>query len=441
MRFGLDGFGNSPARKRLASITNEDPALRELLPLSALVTEAGPAGLMAQTPEGPERAVRLIGYSALLREIARRSGQVEVLARAASAAGRARREAGTDRILQASALNELAEVQRLGMILFADPEAGEAALTHVQQALALTPPPLITGHLKALKARLEAAQALSLTDRAKGLAAAAALEVAAKVLTALRATGDLLTEVTLDRADLLIGLGIVGQDRTLLAVAATELAALAARLDPDATPLAWMRAETLRGQALTALGDVVGDAASIAEGVAALKAAAVAVPHNHAPLDEARTGHALGLALQAMGEACEEEALFDRAVKAFSPALEALDGAPTLPYRAVVAYDGAVCLARRAERRGDLKALEQAEATFRTALKSKNAAEDPLAWAVTQVALARIYEAQASLRPDTGERADAAFALASALDVFTERGLRALSAATLQALDRVKERV
>ncbi|MFV4649129.1 hypothetical protein ACNJUT_21290, partial [Mycobacterium tuberculosis] len=180
----------------------------------------------------------------------------------------------------------------------------------------------------ALKARLEAAQALSLTDRAKGLAAAAALEVAAKVLTALRATGDLLTEVTLDRADLLIGLGIVGQDRTLLAVAATELAALAARLDPDATPLAWMRAETLRGQALTALGDVVGDAASIAEGVAALKAAAVAVPHNHAPLDEARTGHALGLALQAMGEACEEEALFDRAVKAFSPALEAPRRAP-----------------------------------------------------------------------------------------------------------------
>ncbi len=61
---------------------------------------------------------------------------------------------------------------------------------------------------------------------------------------------------------------------------------------------------------------------------------------------------------------------------------------------------------------------------------------------MTQVALARVYEAQASLRPDTGERADAAFALASALDIFTERGLRALSAATLQALDRVKgERV
>ena len=45
---------------------------------------------------------------------------------------------------------------------------------------------------------------------------------------------------------------------------------------------------------------------------------------------------------------------------------------------------------------------------------------------MTQVALARIYEAQSLLRCDTGERADAAFALAAALDVFAERGMRTL---------------
>jgi hypothetical protein len=50
-------------------------------------------------------------------------------------------------------------------------------------------------------------------------------------------------------------------------------------------------------------------------------------------------------------------------------------------------------------------------------------------------------EAQAALRPDTGERADAAFALTSALDVFSERGLRTLSDAALTALERLKERV
>jgi hypothetical protein len=42
------------------------------------------------------------------------------------------------------------------------------------------------------------------------------------------------------------------------------------------------------------------------------------------------------------------------------------------------------------------------------------------------------------LRGDTGERADAAFALASALEVFAERGLRSLSDMALTALERVK---
>jgi tetratricopeptide (TPR) repeat protein len=245
----------------------------------------------------------------------------------------------------------------------------------------------------------------------------------------------------IDRADLLLGLGVGGQDRALLVYVDTALAALVGDLDPGRLPLSWMQAQTLRGQALTALGEVAGDAASIAEGVAVLKAAVAAASPQHAPLDAARASHALGLSLQAMGEACEEEVLFDRAVAAFSPALEALDRASALPYRAIVAHDGAVCLARRAERRGDLKALEQAEYGFRVALKTCNAAVDPLSWAVTQLALARIYEAQSALRPDTGERSDAAFALTAVLDVFSERGLRTLSAATLSALDRLKERV
>ena len=142
------------------------------------------------------------------------------------------------------------------------------------------------------------------------------------------------------------------------------------------------------------------------------------IPAGHSPLDAARAAHALGLVLQSLGEACDEEALFDRAIAAFAPALEALDEQPLLPLRAIVAHDGAACLARRAERRGDLKSLERAEQVFRDALKTRSAAADPVSWAVTQVALARIYEAEADLRGDTGERADAAFALASALEVF-----------------------
>ena len=273
-------------------------------------------------------------------------------------------------------------------------------------------------------------------------AAASALLAAAKGLDALAAAGKVESgeahDIRCDRAELLIGAGLRTKDRTKLDLALADLVALLPDLDPAYRPLAWARAETLRGQALAGLGDLAGDAGSIAEGSAILAAVVEEIPIGHSPLDAARAGHALGLVLQSLGEACDEEILFDRAVVAFAPALEALDEQPLLPLRAIVAHDAAVCLARRAERRGDLVALERAETAFRDALKARSAAADPLSWAVTQVALARIYEAEAELRGDTGERADAAFALASALDVFAERGLRSLSDIALTALERVK---
>jgi hypothetical protein len=440
MQFGLDGSKGHATRRWTQAATAEDRRSWELMPLTALVSEGQAKSQTAQIPAGAARAGHLIEYAALLREVARRGGQLEILARAAAAANRATREAGPDTALRAAALYAQAETERLGFLLFAAADAAEAARIHTEEALALAPAPLATARLKALKARLQGALALALADRAAVATALEAQEVAIKVLTALSAPDVEVAALVADRAEVMIALGQLCHDPSLPTAAESELAARLNRLDADRTPVTWMRLETLRGQALAATGDIAGDAASIAEAVAALREAASALPTNHAPLDEARASHALGLALQAMGEACEEEALFDKAVKAFSPALALLDRTPTLPYRAIVAHDGAVCLARRAERRGDLKALENAEAAFRAALKGRNAAADPLAWAVTQVALARIYEAQSALRPDTGERADAAFALASALEVFTEQGMRSLSATTLAALERLKER-
>ncbi len=155
-------------------------------------------------------------------------------------------------------------------------------------------------------------------------------------------------------------------------------------------------------------------------------------------MDAVRAGHALALTLQSLGEACDDDVLFDRAINVFAPVLSALEIVPHLPLRSVVVHDAAACLARRAERRGDLASLESAEAAFREALKGDAVSADPLAWAVTQVALARIYEVEADLRGDRGERRDAAFALASALEVFAEHGLRSLSDVALTALARIK---
>jgi hypothetical protein len=49
-----------------------------------------------------------------------------------------------------------------------------------------------------------------------------------------------------------------------------------------------------------------------------------------------------------------------------------------------------------------------------------------------------VYEAQAELGGRRGSGGDAAFALASALEVFAERGLRSLSQTALSALERVR---
>ena len=411
-----------------------DPGLLQLLPLQALRAEAEALALAAH----PRKDARpWLTHAAALMEVARRTGEIETLGRAASALQRARVLAEGDKRLTGEALLAHAAVLVLAADLFGDHESAAVARGKLDAASAHPLSDPDRARLTALRGRLLAREALETGAQSLTLAA---MEVLAHASAALEAAGDeaAAAEARCDRAELLIAAGARAKDRGRLDLALEDLAALSGALDPAFQPLAAARVETLRGQALATLGDLMGDAAALAHATALLRAAVEELPAEHSPLDAARAGHALGLSLQALGEACEDEALFDEAVTAFTPALEALDGQPMLPFRSVVAHDAAACVARRAERRGDLPALERAEAAFRDALKSRSAAKDPLSWAVTQVALARIYEAEADLRGDTGERADAAFALTSALEVFAEKGLRSLADVALTALERVR---
>jgi hypothetical protein len=436
-RGGPAGPGGSGLGQKLA----DDPSLMQLLPLAALRAEAAGIGLAAHRSEAGAQIRAFIGHAVMLCEVARRTGEIETLTTAASAAVRARELARRDRRCMASALIAHAEVLSQGALLFTDDETAQSARERLNEARSFTLDPVQRTRVETLDAGLLARVSLKAGDP-KDEQATAALAAAAQALGALADAGKLdrseAHEAACDRVELLIGAGLRGKDRGRLDAALSALAGLAPPLDAAYRPLTWARAETLRGQALAALGDLTGETAVIGEGAAVLAAVAQEIPIGHSPLIAARANHALGLALQALGEAGDDEALFDRAIAAFSGALEAVDDQPLLPLRAIVAHDGAACLARRAERRGDLASLERAEAAFRDALKNRSAAADPLSWAVTQVALARIYEAEADLRGDTGERADAAFALASALEVFAERGLRSLSDMTLTALERVK---
>jgi hypothetical protein len=171
----------------------------------------------------------------------------------------------------------------------------------------------------------------------------------------------------------------------------------------------------------------------------AFRAALDALPVGHNPLDRARAAHGLGLAFQGLAELASDARLYRPALFAMDRALIELPR-HGLPLRAAVAHDRAACLARRAERSGDLGALAEAEAAFKAELVEAGGSGDPVAWAVTQVALARIYEVRADLSDAHGERAKAAYALTEALDVFADRGLKSLSDVAQTALERVRVR-
>ncbi len=418
----------------------------QLLPLMALRSEATATGLAAHAAARGEAAAAFLSHAVVLHEIARRTGEIETLGCAASAALRARDLAAGDRRLTARALLSHAQILFLAVTLFGDGASVKVALQRLEEAKALSLDPVSRARADALGASLLAQVALAgEPTKADGCAKAdLALSSAGRALSALAHVRKLddseVHELACNRLELLIAMGQRQKDKRMLADACAELDLITPPLNAAYRPLTWARRAILRGQALAAMGCLSGEVSLISDASAMIAAVVEEIPEGHSPIDSARAGHALGLVLQALGEACDEQAPFDRAIAAFAPALESLARAPNLPLRAVVAYDSAVCLARSAERRGDLQALGRAETVFREALTTKSAAVDPLGWAVTQVALARVYEARADICGDAGERAGAAFALTSALEVFSERGHRSLSDLALNALQRVKGR-
>jgi hypothetical protein len=164
------------------------------------------------------------------------------------------------------------------------------------------------------------------------------------------------------------------------------------------------------------------------------------VAPDHSPLDWSRLHHGQGLVFAALGETGESDVAFQRALQSFDKAAAVLSNATHLALRAMVVQDRAACLVRRAETRGDRFALDEAEAILRGELAALSRNPDPVAWAVLQLNLARVYMAQSDLsgRP-RDRRARAGEALLAALDVFSERGLRSLSAMTDVALRELRE--
>ncbi|HEX8569983.1 MAG TPA: hypothetical protein VF699_08685 [Caulobacteraceae bacterium] len=417
-------------------------ALMELLDVQLLRREADAADVAAGRVHATDRSDRSADAAMLRRELARRTGEAETLRKAASAAEYAARHANGDRRRASRARREQGLTALCGADLFGDPALARAAREALQDALAKADTEAGKARASAGLAGLQSRRALAEGDFEAALEAAAALDQAIHALDALTLSKQICrteaASLRCDRADLLAGFGVRLREVRLLEKVDGEMKQLVANLDPAYEPLTWSRAQELRGSALVSSGELSGDVQQIAQGIKLLVEAVEYIPEDHSPLDWARVQQALGCALQALGEASDSEAALDQAQACFDRSIRVYDRRPALAARATAANNRAACLARRAERRGDLATLAQAESAFKAELVNGPARNDPLAWAVAQMNLARIYEARDEIRGLGEEREAALLALSEALEIFVERGLKSLAESASAGVERLR---
>lgn len=417
--------------------------LIELLDVPLLRREAMTAESAARKSGAGERSWRWTEAAALHREIARRTGEAESLRRSASAAEAASKAAGADPRKLAEARRHQGLTALCGADLFGDSALVRSAREYLNEALARSAPGgPERARIEAALAGLGSRRALAGGDFDLALEAAGALDAAVEALeaqvTARRACRTEAVAVRCDRAELLLGFGSRLREPKLVERARADMLKAAEGLDPAYEPLTWARARELEGAARAAEGESAGWAEPIAEGARLLADAAAQFHEDHSPLDWARLQGALGAALASLGEAADSDKAFEGAQAALDRALRILERRPALSARGTVASNRASCLARRAERTGDLVALAQAEAAFKVELLDGPARRDPLAWAVAQLNLARVYEARDEIRGTADAREPAVLALTEALEVFTDRGLKSLAETAQAGLSRLR---
>ena len=426
-------------------LTGGDATLLELLDIHLLTNEARGADVAAGRIGSKDRPVRLLQAAACWRELARRSGDAAALRKAASAAEAAvaafqtlHRQAGVTRGKAEQGLAAL-----LGADLFGD--EGLAAAAERVLGEAARGAGVGAAVASAALAGLCARRALASGDAPAVSAAIAAYEAPLAALAASsRASGAArlaLADFRAERADLL-GLAAARlRDTDLADHAVREAKAALAGLDPAYEPLTYGRAVAAYGVALSRKAELTADVNPAADAVDALTAALDPVARDHSPMDWARIQTDLGQALIVLGEVTDSPRAFEQAATCFQRAALALKDQTALALRARVAAGKAQALGRQAELTGDLAVLDAAVAAQKTELCAIRPSADPVAWAVAQLNLARLYEIRVEITGrDDGGLAAGAVALAAAFDVFAEQGHRSLTDLAAQALERLRAR-
>ncbi|MBI1405845.1 MAG: hypothetical protein GC145_06940 [Caulobacter sp.] len=436
---------SAPAVAPRDGLSGGDAALLDLLDLGMLKAEARAADIAAGRISAKDPAARQLDAAIVWREIARRDGDPVALRKAAACAQAAADRFETDGRAAdtARARVEQAFCALLGADLFGD-EGLEAAVSAT-----LTPVAADAGSAGALAlcglAGLAGRRALARGGLEDALAAAGRFEAPLRRLDKAGKGNAALRLIAAEQrgilADILAGCGARLKDQPLIDCALRELETASASLDAGYEPLMAARIEAQAGAARALLAELTGDTAAAADGVEQLTRALETVTRDHSPLDWTRIQAMLGQALQVLGEATDAPRAFEQALRCFDRALVGLKDQPALSLQAAVAAGRANCLGRLAELTGDLAVLDAAEAALRTDLAARQPASEPVAWAVSQLGLARLYELRVEITGRGDERlAGAALAYDAALDVFAEQGLRSLSELAAEGLKRLRER-
>lgn len=408
-----------------------DPDLLELLDLELLRREARQSDAAAGRVSARDPAIRRVEAARVWRELARRTGDAAALRKAAAAAESAAGELEAQgRADEAAAAHvERARAAMLGAELFAE-DGLNAAAGHVL-ADAASQSAAAQGALAVIGARMTLANG----GLDEALECASGFDLALRQLS-----GGEHKALRFERAEVLLAFGARLHDPLLHKMALGDLEVAGHELDPAYRPLTWARVQELRAAALAGIGECHGEATPLAQAANLLAEAAEQVTPAHSPLDWARVQNGLAATLMSLAEAGASDLGYDEALERLDATLGLLGRQSHLALRAAVAQNRAACLLRRAEALSDIRAVNQAEAAFRSELEALPRPVEPVSWAVLQMNLARVYVARAMLAgADRGERLRASEALLAALDVFGEHGCRSLSVIGLRELERLRE--
>lgn len=426
---------------------DSDSSLYELLNLQLLITQGRHLDIEGGRVSTKDRFAPYLEAAQIWREYGRRTGDPVALRRAAAAAENAGKEAKNAAEAAIAALEQaqtcilsadLFETHELlssaedllagGRAAIQDDEALRARFNRVEAQLAAR-----LAVKQGVGEDLELALlAMSHIDRA--------VERADKRVQHSHATCDKIdaAQARFERGDLLMMVGLDRCDSSLMLAVIKDFEALQARLDPAYEPVTYSRVVLRLATAYIWKGEIEGRPDVISEGIALLSTEDEPVDFEHSPLDWVAHKQALALGLQALSELMVNDDLHEKAMQVYGLALKR-PLQKGLALRGQLINNRAICMVKHAELKGDLKALDKAEAGFKAELRAIKPDADPIVWAILQTNLARLYISRGDITGFMMERTEAAYALEAALEIFDENKLKSLAKAAKGQLERVRD--